>query len=72
MFSVSPWRLVDGVSHQECQLVRVLAYGWDSDGARPVEVEVAQLVGEHLEVVGLQPGLVVDDVVGGRVHGALE
>ncbi len=52
--------------------MRVLAYGGDSDGARPVEVEVAQLVGEHLEVVRLQPGLVVDDVVGGGVHRALD
>lgn len=41
------------------------------DGPGPVVVEVGELVGDALELLRLQPGVVVDDVVGGGVDGAL-
>ena len=49
----------------------VLAGGGHPDGAGPVVVEVGQLVGEHLDVLGLEAGGVLDDVVAGGVDGAL-
>ena len=68
--------LVQALAHQEGELVRVLAGGGDPHRARPVVVEVAQLVGEGLHVprqqaLAVSPGRVVDDVVAGRVDGAL-
>lgn len=38
--------MVQDLSHQECQLVGVFAGGRDTDGARPVPVQVAQLEGQ--------------------------
>lgn len=64
-------RLVHGVPDEESQFVRVLAHAGHPHAARPVVVEVAQLVGQHLDVLRLQPGGVVDHVVRRRVHGAL-
>ena len=49
----------------------VLAGGGHPDSAGPVVVEVGQLVGQHLDVLGLQAGGVLDDVVAGGVDGAL-
>ena len=59
--------LVQALAHQEGELVRVLAGGGDPHRARPVVVQVAQLVRQLLEVVWLQPGVVLDHVVGGGV-----
>ena len=47
----------------------VLADHGDPDRARPVVVEVGQLVGQGLDVLHLQTGVVIiNNVVGGRVH----
>ena len=58
-------------AHHEGEFVGVLAGGGHPDGAGPVVVEVSQLVGQHLDVLGLQAGGVLDDVVAGGVDGAL-
>lgn len=57
--------------HQEGELVGVLAGGGHPDGAWPVVIEVGQLVRQHLDVLGLQAGGILDDVVAGGVDGAL-
>ena len=49
----------------------ILAGGRHPDRARPVVVEVGELVGERLDVFWQQPGGVLHYVVGGRVDGAL-
>ena len=49
----------------------VLARSWDTHSAWPVVVEVGQLVGQLLDVLGRQAGGVLDDVVAGGVDGAL-
>ena len=49
----------------------ILAGGRHPDRARPVVVEVGELVGERLDVLWQQPGGVLHYVVGGRVDGAL-
>jgi len=59
------WVLVNALAHQESQLVGILTWSRHADGSRPVVVEMAQLVGEPLHVVRLEPSLVVDDVVVG-------
>ena len=48
-----------------------LAGGGHHHGPRPVVIEVGQLVRQLLEVIGLQAGGVLDDVVAGGVDGAL-
>ncbi len=48
----------------------VLAWRRDADGARPVEVEVGQLVGEALDVGGGQRGLAPRRRRGGLGRGA--
>ena len=65
-----------GLADQVGELVGVLAHHGHPHRARPVVVEVAQLVGEGLHVprqqaLAVSPGRVVDDVVAGRVDGAL-
>lgn len=58
---------MEELSDEEGQLVRVLTHGRDPGRAGPVVVQMALLVRQHLQVVDLQPGRVVDDVVrGGR------
>ena len=49
----------------------VLAGRRHAHRARPVVVEVRQLVGQLLDVLGRQAGGVLDDVVAGGVDGAL-
>ena len=56
---------------QEGELVRVLAGRRHAHRPRPVVVEVRQLVGQLLDVLGRQAGGVLDDVVAGGVDGAL-
>ena len=65
------WLPVETLAHQEGELVGVLAGGGDPHGAGPVVVEVAQLVGQLLDVVRGEAGVVLDHVVGGRVDSAL-
>ena len=60
--------LVKGGPSQEGQLVRVLAGRGHAHSAGPVVVEVGQLVGQPLQLVGGEPALVHDDVVAGGVH----
>jgi len=59
---------VKGGPGEKSEFVSVLAGGWNTDGARPVVVEVGQLVAEALKLVGLEARLVHDDIVAGRVH----
>ena len=49
----------------------VLAGGRNTDSARPVVIEVGQLVRQLLEVLRLEPAGVLHHVVAGRVDGAL-
>ena len=49
----------------------VLAGGGNTDGARPVVVEVGELVRQLLQVLRLKPRGVLHHVVAGRVDGAL-
>ena len=59
--------------HQIDQLVGVLARRWHPYSAGPVEVHVAELVGQPLDLVGIEdvlPGDVEDDIVD-RGDGAL-
>ena len=65
------WLLVQTLTHEEGELVGVLAGGGHPHCPRPVVVEVGQLVGQLLDVLGLQAGGVLDDVVTGGVDGAL-
>ena len=51
--------------------MRILTRSGDPDGAGPVVVEVGQLVGQLLEVLGLQAAGVLHHVVAGRVDCAL-
>ena len=44
---------METLSHEEGKLVSVLARSGDSDGAGPVVVQVGQLVGQLLDVLGL-------------------
>jgi len=59
------------LTNQEGQLVSILAWGRDSDGAGPIEVQVSQLVAEPLDVVRLEHRCVPDNVEHGRGHRAL-
>ena len=52
-----------GLTVKERQFVGILARGWDADGTIPVEVHVAQLVKEELELVPRPLDVIVDDVV---------
>ena len=65
------WLLVETFSDQECQLVSVLARGGHTNSSWPVVVEMSQLVGQLLDVFWLQSGLVLDNIVGGRVDSSL-
>ena len=58
-------------AHQEGKLVCILAGRRHPHSSRPVVVEVGELVGESLDVLGQQPGGVLHHVVGGGVHSAL-
>ena len=58
-------------THKEGKLVSILAGGRHPDRARPVVVEVGELVGERLDVLRQQPGGVLHYVVGGGVDRAL-
>ena len=49
----------------------VLAGGRNTDSARPVVIEVGQLVRQLLEVLGLRAAGILHHVVTGRVDGAL-
>jgi len=51
--------------------VGILAWGWDTHCTWPVVIEMRQLVRQLLEMVRLQARSVLDDIVTGRVHGAL-
>ncbi len=63
--------LSEGDSSEGSQFVGVLTWGRDSHGSRPVEVHVAHLVRDPLELVRVQPLVVSEDVVGARAHGPL-
>ena len=65
------WLGVQRRPGEEGELVGVLARRRHAHRAGPVEVEVGQLVGEPLELVRLEPALVHDDVVAGRVDRSL-
>ena len=58
-------------THKEGKLVRILARSGHPDRARPVVVEVGELVGERLDVLRKQLRGVFHHIVGGRVEGAL-
>ena len=62
---------VNRKTHKEGKLVRILARSTHPDSARPVVVEVGELVGERLDVYRQQPGGVLYQIVGGGVDGAL-
>ena len=47
--------LVQALAHQEGELVRVLAGGGDPHRARPVVVQVGQLVRQLLDMLRLKP-----------------
>lgn len=49
----------------------VLARSWYTNGARPVVVQVSELVGQALKVVWCQPGAVLNHVVMGWRHRSL-
>ena len=51
--------------------MRILARSGDPDGAGPVVVEVGELVGERLDVLGQQPRGILHHVVGSGVDGTL-
>lgn len=53
---------VKTLTSQKSQFVGILAWGRDADCAWPVEVQVGELVGKPLHVLGLQCRRVVDDV----------
>ena len=53
-------------------LVRVLAGGGNPHRARPVVVQVRQLVAEPLDLVGLEAAGVLDDVVRGGIDRSLQ
>ena len=58
-------------THKESKLVSILTGSRDPDSARPVVVEVGELVGERLDVFGHQAGGVLHHIVGGWVDSAL-
>ena len=60
-----------GLSHQVSKLVGVLTHHGDPHSAGPVVVEVGQLVGQRLDVLGLQAWGVLDDIVAGGVDSPL-
>ena len=51
--------------------MRILARSGDPDSAGPVVVEVGELVGERLDVLGQQPRSILHHVVRGGVDSAL-
>ena len=62
---------VNRKTHKEGKLVRILARSRHPDSARPVVVEMGELVGERLDVLRQQPRGVLHHIVGGRVDSAL-
>lgn len=62
---------MEGLSHQVSQLVGVLTHHGDPHCAGPVVVEMGQLVGQRLDVLGLQSRGILDDIVASRVDGPL-
>ena len=62
---------METLTHEEGELVSVLTGSRDPDRARPVVVEVSQLVGQLLQVLGLQTRGVLHHVVAGGVHSSL-
>ena len=65
------WLLVKTLTDQECQLVCILTWSWNTNCPWPIVVQVGQLVGQPLQVTRLQPRVVLDDIVGGRIHSSL-
>ena len=55
------WLLVQRLADQEGELVGVLAGGGHPHRARPVVVEVGQLVRQLLDMLRLQTGVILDD-----------
>jgi hypothetical protein len=64
-------RLVQALPDEICQLVRVLAWSRYSDGSRPIEVKMTELVRQDLNPIWRQTGLIVDDIVARGVDGPL-
>lgn len=64
---------MEGVSHEEGKLVGVLAHHGDPHSAGPVVVQVTQLVGQGLHVLGWESADrgFLDDVVTSRVDRSL-
>ena len=58
-------------TYKESKLVSILTGSRDPDSARPVVVEVGELVGERLDVFWQQAGGVLHYIVGGWVDSAL-
>ena len=56
---------------EERQLVCVLTGGRDTHCARPIVIQVGQLVRQPLQLVGGEAALIHDDVVAGGVDGPL-
>ena len=63
--------LVQGGSCQEGELVRVLTGRGHTHCSRPIVVQVSELVGQPLQLVGGEAALIHDDVVAGGVDSAL-
>ena len=57
------WLPVETLTHQEGELVRVLTGGGHSHCPGPVVVQVAQFVGQLLQMVGGQPRVILNHVV---------
>ena len=57
------WSDVETFAHEESELVGVLAGGGDPNSSGPVVVQMAQLVGQLLDVLGLEATAVLDHVV---------
>lgn len=59
------------LSHQEGQFVCILTYCRNARGSGPVVIQVALLVRQHLQMINLQAGGIVDNVIRGRRNRAL-
>lgn len=59
------------LSSQECQLVGVLANGWDTNSSGPIVIKMGLLVGVELQLIGIKPGLVPQNVVRRWRYGSL-
>ena len=62
---------MDALANQKCKFMSILAWSWDTNCPRPIVIQMAQLVGEALEVVRLQARAVMNDVTVGWRDSAL-